>query len=63
MEVPVCEKVLLTVEEASAYTNIGRDRLYALAKSPKCTFVLFNGRNILIKRKQLERFLEQCKEL
>lgn len=63
MEVAISEKPLLTIEEASAYTNIGRDRLYALAKSPTCPFVLFNGRNILIKRKQLERFLEQCKEL
>lgn len=58
-QVPICEKFTLTIEEASQYFNIGRDKLYALTKENGCKFVLHNGRNILIKRKQLENYLEQ----
>ncbi len=59
IEVPICEKVNLTIKEASAYFGIGRDKLYDMAKDNKCKFVLRNGRNILIKRKILEKYLEQ----
>lgn len=62
-EVPIYEKFILTIEEASQYFNIGRDKLYELAKedtSKECSkFVLYNGRNILIKRKSFERFIDQ----
>ena len=59
MHIPINEKCNLTIQEASQYFNIGRDKLYKLAKEDGCKFVLHNGRNILIKRKQFEKFLEQ----
>lgn len=57
--VPINEKFNLTIEEASQYFNIGRDKLYELANEDGCKFVLHNGRNILIKRKLFENYLEQ----
>lgn len=57
--VPIHEKYNLTIEEASQYFNIGRDKLYELVNEDGCKFVLHNGRNILIKRKTFEKYLEQ----
>lgn len=57
--VPISEKMNLTIKEASVYFGIGRDKLYDMVKDNKCNFVLRNGRNILIKRKMLEKYLEQ----
>lgn len=59
LNIPICEKFNLTIEEASQYFNIGRDKLYELAKTEGNKFVLHNGRSILIKRKLLEKYLEQ----
>lgn len=59
INVPISEKINLTIKEASAYFGIGRDKLYEMVKDNKCNFVLRNGRNILIKRKVLEKYLEQ----
>lgn len=58
IEIPIYQKQNLTIEEASAYFNIGRDKLYELAKSNE-KFVLHNGRTILFKRKIFEKYLEQ----
>ena len=57
--IPISEKFNLTIAEASEYFNIGRDKLYELAKEDGCKFVIHNGRSILIKRKVLEKHLEQ----
>lgn len=62
-EVPICEKVLMTVDEASAYSNIGVSTIRKLANDPRCTFVLTNGNRKLIKRKDFEKFLESKLEL
>lgn len=53
------EKFNLTIEEASAYFNIGRDKLYELAKEDGNVFVLHNGRSVLFKRIQFEKYLEK----
>lgn len=58
MVIPVWEKLVLTVEETMKYANIGRDTLYRLCNEPGCKFVLKNGRNTLIKRKEFEKFIE-----
>ena len=55
---PVWEKVLLTLEEASAYTGIGINKMREMADSPGCDFVLWKGRQRMIKRKKLEEYLE-----
>lgn len=55
--VPIWEKMNLTVDEASAYTGIGPDKLRELSNREECDFVLWVGTKRLLKRKQLEEFL------
>ena len=57
-EVPICEKSNLTLDEAAAYFGIGTAKLRELTDEENCNFVLFNGSKRLIKRKQLDKFLE-----
>ena len=56
--VPVWEKANLSLEEAAAYFGIGINKLRDMTNEENCPFVLWNGNKRLIKRKQLERFLE-----
>jgi len=58
-KISIAEKYTLTITEACEYFNIGRDKLYDLAKEDGCKFVIHNGRCILIKRKALEKYLDQ----
>lgn len=39
--VPVWVKPYLTIDEATAYTGIGRDKLYEMTSQEKCPFVLW----------------------
>ena len=57
IEIPVWEKVALTIEEAAAYSNIGINKIEELAKRPKCPFVLCIGRKKLIKRQEFEKYM------
>ena len=61
--VPLWEKVTLTLDEATAFTGLGRDKLVELADNPDCDFVLWIGRKRLYKRKKLEEFLEKAYSL
>ena len=56
--VPIYEKACLTVDEAAAYFNIGKDTIRKISDSPDCNFVLFVGEKRLIKRHLLEEYLE-----
>ena len=56
--VPLWEKYMLTILEASEYFNIGREKLYELAREYGSKFVIHNGRNVLIKRKIFEKYLD-----
>ena len=58
-EVPVWEKVNLTLEEAAAFSNIGINRLREISDEKNCPFVLWVGNKRLIKRKAFESFLEK----
>ena len=57
-KVPVWEKANLSLEEAAAYFGIGINKLRDMTNEENCPFVRWNGNKRLIKRKQLERFLE-----
>lgn len=57
--VPVWEKATLSLDEATAYTGIGRDKLCDMANDPKCDFVLWIGSKRLFKRKKLEEFIDK----
>ena len=56
-EVEIHNKVLLTIEEAAAYTNIGVNKLRVMCENDDCSFVLWNGGKRLIKRKKLDEYL------
>ena len=56
MEVPIWKKSNLTLEEAAAYSGIGRNRIRELSNSPECPFVLWVGTKRLIKREKFDSF-------
>lgn len=62
-EVPIWHKAIMTMEEASKYSNIGICTIRKLVNNPRCTFVLMNGNRKLIKRKEFEEFLSKQVEL
>ncbi|MDD6036228.1 MAG: excisionase [Lachnospiraceae bacterium] len=62
-EIPVWEKLNLSIEEASAYSNIGINRLYKMTEDPSCPFVLYVGKKRVIKRKEFERYIEKAFEV
>ena len=59
-EVPIWEKITLTVEEAAAYSNIGQCKIRELLQGKNCPFLIFVGRKQLIKRKAFEKYIEQA---
>lgn len=59
-ETPIWEKSLLTIEEANAYSGIGRNKLLELTERRGCKFVVWNGRTRIIKREKLDEFIDQA---
>ena len=59
LELPVWQKMNLSLEEAVAYTGIGKTKLRELSDKESCPFVLWNGAKRLFKRKKLEEYLEE----
>jgi excisionase family DNA binding protein len=62
-EIPFWEKSNLTLEEASAYFNIGMNKLCALTADEKCPYVLWIGRKRLIKKACFEEYLRKTYSL
>ena len=58
-EIPLWEKSNLTLEEASAYSGIGINKLRELSNDNKCPFVLWVGSKRLIKRKLFDAYIEK----
>ena len=63
LEVPIWEKVMLTKEEATAYSHVGINKLEELLKISNCPFVLYVGKKKLIKRREFEKFLAENIEI
>ena len=61
--VPIWEKYALTIEEASMYTGIGINKLREITNDIKCPFVMYIGNKRLLRRKELEKYLENKIEL
>lgn len=55
--VPIPQKLLLTVDEAAEYSNIGVHRIRDLLEEPDCDFALRKGSCSLIKRAKFERYI------
>ena len=53
----ISEKVLLTLEEAAAYTGIGINKLRILTDTDYTNCVLWNGSKRLLKREKLKEYL------
>lgn len=63
IEIPIWKKLNLTLDEAIAYSNIGRDTLKNELKKPDCPFLLKKGSHVLIKRKEFEKYFEQVSSI
>lgn len=61
--IPLGERYCLTLEQAAQYTNIGINRLREISNTEDCPFVLWVGSKRLLKRKQLEEFLDKVDSL
>lgn len=59
-EVPIWEKSNLTLEEAAAYSGVGINKLRDITNDENCKLVLWVGSKRLIKRKLLDKYLEEC---
>lgn len=57
-DIPIWEKSNLTLEEAAAYSNIGKDKLRRISNQEDCPFVLWVGNKRLFKRKKLDEYME-----
>ena len=55
--VPIWTKMLLTIDEASAISGLGTDKLRQLSDDEECPFVMWNGSKRLFKRTKLEEYL------
>ena len=55
--VPIEKKLLLTIPEAAAYSNIGVYAIRKLLKMTDCPFLLRVANKMLIKRVEFERYL------
>lgn len=59
-EVPIWERFLLTVKEASMYFNIGENKMHRMVNDymdSDYKFVIQNGERKMINRKKFENFL------
>lgn len=56
--VPLWERAALTLEEASAYTGIGINKLRQMSNAKNCDYLIWVGNRRMLKRKRLDEFLE-----
>lgn len=56
-DVPLWCKTALSIEEAVAYSGIGRNKLYEMTTDENCPFVLWIGTKRLIKRKAFDEYI------
>ena len=58
--VKISEKLMLTIDEAAEYSNIGTKRLRELCKEPGWRFILKVNSRTLIKRREFEQYISRC---
>lgn len=63
-DIPICEKYVLSVEEASKYFRIGVNRLRKLIHQHKdADWVLWNQTHAQIKRVKFEQFIDSINSI
>ena len=63
LEVPIWHKPYLTIDEATAYTGIGREKLREMTRFADCPFVLWVGKRRMIKRELFDEYIEKMYEI
>ena len=58
IQVPLWHKMNLSIDEAAAYSGIGRDKLYEMTNKEDCPFVLWIGNRRLIKRETFDEYIK-----
>jgi hypothetical protein len=58
-DVPIWEKKCLTLEEAAAYSGIGRNKLRELSQQKNCPFAVWLGGKLYIVREKLDDFTDK----
>jgi excisionase family DNA binding protein len=53
----------LTIDEATAYTGIGREKLREMTRFADCPFVLWVGKRRMIKRELFDEYIEKMYEI
>jgi hypothetical protein len=61
--VPIENKIALTIPEAAELSNIGQNKISNLLRLPNCPFVLYVGTRKLVKRKEFEYFISSRCEI
>ena len=59
-KVPIWKKSNLTLQEAAQYSGIGIKKLRQLSETEDCPFVLWNGSKRLIKRQELDKYINKA---
>lgn len=58
--IPIHEKYMLSIEEASQYFHIGENKLRKIADEHKdAKWLFYNGQRLLIKRKLFEKVIDE----
>ena len=60
IQVPLWHKMNLSIDEAAAYSGIGRDKLYEMTNKEDCPFVLWIGNRRLIKREPFDEYIKKA---
>lgn len=61
INIPIKDKINLTIEEASAYSNIGQTNIRCMLKKKSCPFLLMVGNKHLVKRREFEEYLKSSR--
>ena len=58
-EIPIYQKITITIEETNKLTGIGRKPIEKLIKEPDCDFFLKIGTKTLIKREKFVDYINK----
>ena len=63
-EIPIWEKLAISVDEAAAYSGIETKKIRELISEPECDFTIKIGsKKTLIKRKNFEKYIMNHSEI
>ena len=61
IEIPYCEKYMLSLREAAEYFHIGEKKMRRIVDdNMDAKFLLENGNRVMIKRKLFEEYLDKA---